>query len=88
MIDWCEVIDEAYAKWMAGACHDPGCGCVTQYIKASLAPWLVQHDAETLKAHVIFTPAPPTAVYRRYIDTAPPIPIGPVFGELARPEND
>ncbi len=37
---------------------------------------------------VIFTPAPKTAVYRRYIDTAPPIPIGPVFGELARPEND
>jgi len=29
-------VDEAEAAWESGNCHEPGCGCVTEYIKRAI----------------------------------------------------
>jgi hypothetical protein len=36
------LLDSAYEKWEAGDCHDPGCGCVTEYMRRELIPFIEQ----------------------------------------------
>jgi len=37
-------LEVGWEKWYAGGCHEPGCGCVTEYMKNELAPFVARAE--------------------------------------------
>jgi hypothetical protein len=50
------LLDSAYEKWEAGDCHDPGCGCVTEYMRRELIPFIeqaIRAEVQTAEANAL-----------------------------------